>query len=296
MNFQASINDKIDFVDFGGGVCLFKTAVLFDELNVFETFASIVRDERESMFTETVDPESGKPTYINRSGYLFSKESIDVMPYRASSIFNGDNVSAIEFLNMIEDAKDACLLRYFSLYPYAYNCVWWKVKGHVVAYPSGAFLGPHSDISAEYVYGVHKTSNELALRNVISTVTYLNTSGTSSTTSFRGGDHVFEHLGIRITPSRGDILFFPSNYVAAHRVEPSYEGMRLSYLGWYSQGTPNPAVGEDVIDPLTQPDGANCSTNVYMPTLRDDYRRFLLDNGFTIDSPQYRSTNIGSQD
>jgi hypothetical protein len=170
------------------------------------------------------------------------------------------------------------------------------VKGHVVSYPPGSFLGSHSDISAEYIYGVHKTTNELALRNVISTVVYMNTPNSNKTSSFTGGNHVFDHLGIEVTPSCGDILFFPSNYVAAHHVEPTVSGVRLSYLGWYSQGTPNSKVGEDVIDPLLNPDIASICTNLYMPSLRDAYRAFLLESGYSKDSPQFRATCIGGNE
>lgn len=296
MNFRASTNSSPTFTDFGAGIVLFQGVISFDELEVFDNVMNIVNEEVSSMFTETIDPETGISAYLNRSGYLFSKASIDVMPKRASSIYQSQHQGIISFFNLIENAKDACLLRYFALYPYAYNCVWWKVKGHVVAYPDGAFLGPHSDISAEYVYGVHKTSNELALRNVVSTVTYLNSADVDSPSSFTGGAHAFEHMDIKITPKAGDVLFFPSNYVAAHRVEPTFSGTRLSYLGWYSQGTPNRDVGEDVIDPLVNASGAETSTNVYLPTLRDDYRKFLLNHGYDENSPQYRATKIGSND
>lgn len=296
MNFHASVNNEFTFKDLGAGIVLFEDVISFDELKVFDNITTIVEEEMSSMFTETIDPETGISAYINRSGYLFSKDSIDVMPRRASSIYQSQHDNVIEFFNFIEDVKDACLLRYFSLYPYAYNCVWWKVKGHVVAYPDSAFLGPHSDISAEYVYGVHKTNNELALRNIVSTVTYLNSANTDSRSSFTGGAHAFEHMEVKITPKAGSILFFPSNYVAAHRVEPTFSGTRLSYLGWYSQGTPNPHVGEDVMDPLVNPSQARTSTNVYLPTLREDYRKFLLSNGYDENSPQYRATKIGSND
>ena len=60
------------------------------------------------------------------------------------------------------------------------------------------------------------------------------------------------------------MLFFPSNYMAAHEVQPVGKGIRYTYLGWYCQGTPHPAVREAVVDPQKDPELAKTATNVYM--------------------------------
>jgi hypothetical protein len=74
--------------------------------------------------------------------------------------------------------------------------------------------------------------------------------------------------------------------MAAHEVKPVTSGERYSYLGWYSQGTPNPAVHEYVADPIKEPELATKATNVYIPTLREDFRSYLLESGYSEDSPQ----------
>lgn len=291
------IDNNVEGHDLGGGVVLFRRAISFDVSWAFSTFSRLVQDEIDEMFQPTTNPETGEPAYVNRSGYLFSAESVDSMPKRGSAIHRCEEQDVKDFLTQMEAARDRCLLKYFELYPYAYNCVWWKVKGHLVSYGPGVYLGSHSDISAEYVYGVHRTPNELALRNVVSCLTYLNSSlASAGQTDFTDGHHYFDYLDIDICPEAGDILFFPSNYVAVHQVKPVGEGRRLSYLGWYSQGTPNQAVGEDVIDPLRNPLGAQISTNVYMPTLREDYRAFLLERGYDKSSVQYRVTKLDMED
>jgi hypothetical protein len=213
------------------------------------------------------------------------------MPRRGSVIHQDQRQEVSRLLVGLETIKDSYLLKYFERFPLAYNCVWWKVKGHLVSYAPGVYLGPHSDISAEYVYGVHRTSQELALRNVITSIVYLNSSGDGEF-EFMGGEHAFNYLDIRHTPKAGDVMMFPSNYMAAHEVLPVTQGRRISYLGWYSQGTPNSIVGEDVCDPLSNPEGARMSTNVYMPSLRDDYRRFLQERGYDESSEQFNVTRL----
>lgn len=82
---------------------------------------------------------------------------------------------------------------------------------------------------------------------------------------------------------------FPSNFIASHEVKPVTGGTRYSYLGWYSHGSPNPDLKETIVDPLTHAEEAQRSTNVYMPNLRKDFRRYLEQNvqdkahlGFTL--------------
>ena len=285
--------------DLGGGVVIFRNAVSCDWDKVYDEISVLVDEEYASMYTEVTDPETGEVAYENKSGYLFGLDTYQSMPRRGSSLHLNPREDVRELLTQLEAAKDACLLKYFTCYPLAYNCVWWKVKGHVVSYGDGVYLGSHSDISAEYIYGVHRTSQELALRNVVSNVTYLNSSVSEAEldgTNFTEGTHNFNYLDIDpIIPEAGTIIFFPSNYVAAHEVRPVGKGRRMSYLGWYSQGTPNPAVREDVVDPLQNPEGAEVSTNVWMPTLREDYRAFLDERGYDHNSEQYRTTLLNSE-
>ena len=280
----------------GSGVILFRNAISLDWINIFKMAKELVQHDLNMMYELTVDPETGLPAYLNKSGYLFGRDSIDAMPKRASTIHQNKNKDIKDIFNFIEDSKDKYLLKYFEKFPLAYNCVWWKVKGHIVSYGPNVYLGSHSDISAEYVYGVHQTSHELALRNVITSLVYLNSSVDNDPDeySYTDGHHYFNYLDIDIKPQAGDILMFPANYMAAHEVKPVGTGTRISYLGWYSQGTPNPAVNEDVCDPLKDPQIADISTNLYMPTLREDYRNFLKSKGYEENSDQYKVTKLNT--
>lgn len=252
----------------GGGVVLYRNlfSVNWDWARSF--FHETLSSERDSMYVPGVDPITGEEGYINRSGYFFKKSSIEEMPWRGSAIHQNTDEEVVKMLDYIESVRDECLLDYLDKFPLAGKCIWWKIKSHIVAYPKNAFLGMHSDVSTDYEYGKPHPVDQLATRNSVSVVAYFNDSVETEQeldgTNFTGGYHHFEYLNITYKPQKGDMLFFPSNYMAAHEVQPVKEGWRYSYLGWYCQGTPNPAVREAVVDPLEDPELAKVSTNVYM--------------------------------
>jgi hypothetical protein len=132
------------------------------------------------------------------------------------------------------------------------------------------------------------------MRSTVTALIYFNDSVDSAEElngkNFTGGHHYFNYLDITHVPKKGDVIFFPASYTAGHEVKVVEDGMRFSYLGWYSQGTPNIEVKESVTDPLTDPELSQFSTNVYMPTLAEDYRKHLLDRGYDEFSKQYMIT------
>jgi hypothetical protein len=288
------INNDIEGKDLGGGVVLFENAVSFDGDKAFDLCEEIVTRERNAMYKPGIDPETGEEIYINRSGYFFGKESIDIMPGRGSAAHQDPREDVVNFLNGLEQSRDKYLFKYLEFYPLAFKCIWWKVKGHIVAYKKGAYLGPHSDISTDYIYGVWTPNDQLAMRSTVTALIYFNDCVDSEDKldgkNFMGGHHYFNYLDITHIPKKGDILFFPASYTAGHEVKPVEGGMRYSYLGWYSHGTPNIEVKEAVADPLVDPVAAQTSTNVYMPTLVEDYRKHLLSRGYDEFSEQYRIT------
>jgi hypothetical protein len=288
------IFNKVNPKHLGGGVVLFEACLDLDWDNLLKRSDDLIQEEWSEMYSPGVDPETNEEIYVNKSGYFFHKHSIDIMPKRASAIHYKDNDDLRSIFSFIESSKDKCLLQYFELFPLAYKCVWWKVKGHILQYPKDVHLGSHSDTSGDYIYGVLEPHDQLALRNVITSLVYFNDSIDTKEeldgNNYMGGHHFFNYLDIDYSPKKGDIMFFPSNYMAAHEVKTVTEGFRYSYLGWYSQGTPNPAVHEYVADPLKEPELSRKSTNVYMPTLREDLKNHLLESGYKEDSPQFYIT------
>jgi 2OG-Fe(II) oxygenase superfamily len=271
-----TLSDKYIFNDvepkhLGHGIVVFEKALSFNSEWAKEFAEEQISQERGDMYSPTTDPETGEPAFINKSGYIFNASGVNKMPRRGSAIHRTARVDVQEFLQFVEESKDKYLLKYFVLFPLAYKNVWWKVKGHLVSYSTeygGEFLGAHSDTSADYMYGLPHPSDQLATRNTVSVVLYLNE-------DFDGGHHYFNYYDIDYVPKTGDILMFPSNYMAAHEVTPIIKGSRYSYLGWYSHGSPNPATNEHIVDPEKEPEMAKTATNVYMPHLRQQFMEYL---------------------
>ena len=282
----------------GSGVVVFENVLDVDFNFLHSVAKEVVLREKDEMYTLTTHPETNEPTYLNRSGYYFDVKNVDDMPMRGSMIHMDPRDEVRSLLSFVEEAKYQCLLRYMEIFPISYKNIWWKVKGHIVGYGPGVYLGTHSDTSADYVYGLEHPSDQLATRNTLSCIVYINNSVDSiehmGETDFVGGHHHFDFLGITYKPNRGDVLMFPSNFIASHEVKPTLAGLRLSYLGWFAHGTPNKLVNEDVIDPNKDPNGAVISTNVYLPKLREDFQEYLISAGHDKNTLPYSITTVGS--
>jgi len=289
MTMVNKFND-VEMMELGAGVCLFPSAIDFDWEFAINSCRELVDRDASAMYTETIHPETGDKALVNMSGYIFDYDTFASMPSRCSSAHQQCSDKFREMLEFWEDSKDRYLLKYMLRYPLSYKNIWWKVKGHIVRYsspPSGVvgnrqYLGVHSDTSADYVYGYEHPSDQLATRNTLSCIVYINDcdeSGDDAVNSFAGGHHFFNELNINYKPRKGDILMFPSNYIASHEVLPVSRGERYSYLGWYSHGSPNSEYHEHIADPVKEPEIAKVSTNVYLPNLRKDFREYIQNCG-----------------
>lgn len=278
----------------GGGVVVFRNAISLDWEYVNSVAREIVNREMDDMYQPAINPDNGLEEYVNRSGYFFSKNGIDKMPKRGSRVHQDTRPEVVALFTFIEDCKDKYLFKYMHMFPIVFKNIWWKVKGHLVNYSSdcGGYIGEHSDTSVDYVYGLPHPPHQLASRNTLSCLVYFGScvdgSDLSEAGDFTGGHHRFTYLDIDYVPKRGDILMFPSNYIASHEVTPVESGNRFTYLGWYAHGTPNPAVNEEVEDPLVNPEKAAISSNVYIPHLREKFLGYLDSVGEEQSSNTYR--------
>lgn len=278
------MSNDVAAVDLGGGVVLFESAISFDSEKVVLLCEQQIQSERKDMYVSGVDPETGKEAFVNKSGYLYNKTGVTRMPRRGSMLHSTGSKEIREFFAEVENIKDDYLLKYMTKFPLAYKNIWWKVKGHLVSYSAekgGDFLGQHSDTSADYAYGYPHPSSQLATKNTLSCVVYLNE-------DFDGGHHYFNYLDIDIVPKTGSIIMFPSNFIAAHEITPVTKGTRYSYLGWYSHGSPNESLNESIVDPNNDQELAARATNVYLPNLRTNFKQHLEKIGIDKSSYAYQ--------
>jgi hypothetical protein len=285
----------VELKDLGGGVFLFENTLDLDWDWVFNFAKQNIEKELTNMYTKTIHPDTGVPCYVNRSGYFFDEAAISKMPARALEIHRAPNVEVIKFLSFIEEVKYRCLIKYMEKIPHLYKCIWWKSKGHISGYFPGGYLGPHSDISSDFNFGFEEPKFQFAMKNVVGSIVYFNDSIQNpedyNGSNFVGGEHNFTYLNIEYSPKKGDILMFPSDYMATHEVKVTTLGERYAYLGWYGQGSANEALGEKIWDPLKFPDKAVSEANLYLPFLTKDFQTYLLSKGYEKNEMPYSLTN-----
>ena len=90
--------------------------------------------------------------------------------------------------------------------------------------PCGGHHPMHAD--SEAAEGEDWKPNHTPQRQY-STLLYLNS-------EFEGGDLCFPNLGIRIRPTRGLLIGFPSHHGFVHAVEPVRHGRRYSVACWFT--------------------------------------------------------------
>lgn len=272
-------SDRCSMEILAPGVVLFSNAFSLDVPSTVALIEPYIASEFAAQYKEAFNEQTGQIEYVNRSGYFFKENDIMKMPRRFTNSHTIDDEKLSALLSGLEEAKDDCLVRYIMEYPLAYKTIWWKIKGHFVSYSTsrgGLYLGPHSDNSVDYEYGFSHPSQQIATRGTVSCVSYIN-SANDPGLGFTGGTHKFTYLDVEYSPASGDVLMFPSNFVAAHEVTEVLSGSRYSYLGWYSHGTPNPSVGEMVVDPIDP--GAKSHTNVYVPHIKQKLVERIIQDG-----------------
>ena len=289
----------VELKDLGGGVFLFENTLELDWEWAFSFAKGNIEKEREHMYTKAIHPETGTSGYINRSGYFFDEDAITKMPARSVEIHRIANIDVIKVLSFIEEVKYRCLLKYMEKMPHLYKCIWWKSKGHISGYFPGGYLGLHSDISSDFNFGFEEPKFQFAMKNVVGSIVYFNDSihdpNDYDGRNFVGGEHNFNYLDIEYSPKKGDILMFPSNYIATHEVKEVTLGERYAYLGWYGQGSGNEALGEKIWNPLEFPDKAISEANLYLPFLTKDFQTHLLSRGHKRNEMPYTLTSIIQQ-
>jgi hypothetical protein len=203
--------------------------------------------------------DEGKILYgVNKSHHKVDSSKLNDVPIRINAALS------TEFLQIMEKQIYKNIFPYLEIYPDVLPLLWWKVTGHVAAYKQGASLGLHSDNDSNYMPG-HLPLDQTSIHHVLSSIVILND-------EYEGGDFYFNYLDLNLKLEKGDILYFPSNYIATHQVKEVTSGVRLSYVSWFGQGSPAPDRGLNVREKTEQP----LHGRYWINELREDFKDYLM--------------------
>jgi len=217
----------------------------------------------EDNYSFIYDDDGSLMNGVNKSFHIVPAEHIFSLPVSITLDLNYDLVVKLE------ESIHQTLVKYVCMFPDALRSVWWRTVGHVVAYPAGTCLDLHSDNDVNYRPGTIPY-DQAAVQHVISCTAVLND-------DFDGGDIYFEYYGINVPVRRGEILFFPSNYVGTHCVKLIQSGTRLSYVSWYGHGSPDES--RQIVARYVQDVGYK-QGKIWMDHLYDDCAKLEEQGGF----------------
>jgi hypothetical protein len=258
----------------GSGVVVFRKVVEVDQDFLIPYIAELHKKVVAEDFT-IIHDDDGKAIYaINRSGHRYDIETInDVNRIMGFATEDKESV-AYKFFNKCESEIYQCLLRYVEQYPLVLPSLWWREQGHIVAYSPHSSMGFHSDNDVNYQPDAIPDF-QLATRHVVGCIIYLNDSVKTNEEitkyEYTGGELDFKYLDIQYEPKTGDIIFFPSNYMASHKVRDITSGSRYAYISYFSHGSQDAERG---ISPGPKTDKI-ISTQVWMPEIFDDYKKYI---------------------
>jgi 2OG-Fe(II) oxygenase superfamily len=105
----------------------------------------------------------------------------------------------------IDVRLQSCLAHYTAKYNLSIS---YQEAVNFVRYGEGQHFATHSDSGFSYVCAV-------------STVIYFNN-------DYEGGELYFPHIDLKYTPSEGDVVLFPSNWLFSHAALPVKSGIKYS--------------------------------------------------------------------
>jgi len=266
------------------GIVCFPNAINVNQDLVIPYLASL--KEKAMKEDYNIVTESDGNTYaINRSGHRYSIEDIGI---NASHIMNFiDQNSSKELVDFFEECEKTfynSLLRYIEIFPMILPNIWWRTLGHVLAYGPNSKMGIHNDNDVNYQAGF-EPDLQLATRNVIGVIIYLNSSVSSKEDiikyEYNKGEIVFPYANVTHAPKTGDVLMFPSNYLGTHEINECVNGSRYAYIGYFAQGSSHPERGVYITN-SAPPIGMQ--GQVWINNLTEDYMNYIRDKYNIIDT------------
>lgn len=269
---------EFEVEDLGGGVLVFRNAVKGDTEEVFKYIDAQSEVSHQNRW-EYIVGEDGEQYGINEDGFRYRPEEIPATPVRLLHPVTKETPDVPrEFFHNMEDTIYKALIRYIDYFPLIVGCLWWKNRGHVLRYADEGVLGSHCDNDTNYkvTEGVrYMPRGQMAARQTCGCLVYLNDSVDSEDeldgTNFTGGVLEFFHLGIKYKPKKGDIIFFPTNYMGSHRVSRMDAGVRYSYLCFFGQGSPHQEANINIVEPA---ESFQWCPAMWMNQIYDDYEKY----------------------
>ena len=261
------------------GILLFENVISMDEHDYVIPFIKLLKQKAVQEDYTIIKDSDGKQLYaINRSGHRYAVEDIEKSSSHIMNFLDENTNPDIEnFFADCELAFRQCLLQYIEEYPMVLPNLWWRIQGHILAYGPSSGMGLHNDNDVNYQPGF-EPDLQIATRSVVSSIMYFNSSVKSAhdinKNEYVGGEIEFPYLDLEYSPKAGDLLIFPSNYLATHEVKQCFHGNRYAYVGYYSQGSRQIERG------ITIQNG-NISVGkqgqVWMPEIVEEYKKHIYD-------------------
>ena len=248
-------------IDVGSGLCIFENLFNIDPKKIIE-YINFLRKIEQGTFTYV--EENGKKYAINRTGFKFDLDSINLAPERfIDPLCNWHDQKPTkeqkDIVFFLEDLLYKILVEYCKIYPAAATVFWWRYPGHFATYTSGQGIGQHCDDNIPYQENMGQI-NEYPKHVKVSINIYMNDSVENEheidQTNFTGGLIKFKHANYIHKPRMGTAVVSPANYVGTHEVTPVKNGIRVAYLAAFCYGTPENANPND--------------NRIWIPNLRKD--------------------------
>jgi hypothetical protein len=260
------------------GIVVIKNAFKIDQSKILDHIDSQAEEAHRTRW-QFITAEDGVEYGINEDGFRYRLEDVPAAPVRLLQPVNSQTPENVkDFFIYLEEQIYKSLIKYIDFYPLMIGSIWWKNRGHILRYGDGGILGCHADNDTNYKVsqGVrYMPKGVVASRQTCGALVYLNdqveTEEELDGKNFTGGNLNFVHLGISYAPKRGDIIFFPTNYVAAHEVSKMGDGVRYAYLTFFGQGDSDIESNIVIVEPEESYDWCPA---VWFNNIYDDYERY----------------------
>lgn len=279
------------------GVIVFRNAFNIDQKLILEYIDSKAQKAHETRWNY-ITGEDGVEYGINEDGFRYRLEDVPAAPVRLLHPVTDETPDEVKnFFLYLEEQNYKCLIKYIDNYPLMIGSIWWKNRGHILRYGDGGILGCHADNDTNYKVtgGVrYMPRGMVASRQTCGSLLYLNDCVDSEEElngkNFTGGYLRFVHLGVSYKPQKGDIIFFPTNFVASHDVARMGKGVRYSYLSFFGQGGDD--VPANVV--ISEPDKSfEWCPAVWLNNIYDDYELYCKSPHSIYSNPEKYKVELG---